>query len=302
MKKYIYNSLFILLATLLIGCQEKENFYSGNSYVMFSDSSLVMPVTATKESNFDIYVGATLAENYDRTYVVDVNIGRTNAIEGYHFDILSRNVTIKAGERAGKITLKGYFDHITRTDSLALTLKLINVKGEKFDIYGDEVNVHLYKCYPFNIDDYVGDMRMTATFPFSQEAKNYLVKSKKIDDHTLIIETPFDDSYDLKVKFLSSDDEPMNNEIKVVEQAVFQDASYGLVFAQTIDGDPSYYIAADRGLVLLLNMFLPKVGAFGNYLYAFKWITPYEAEAEKNDITTPYSISNSAVKGFFQNK
>lgn len=122
-----------------------------------------------------------------------------------------------------------------------------------------KTNVFLYKCYPFDIDDYIGDMRMTCTFPFSSdETKNFLVKSEKIDDHTMLIKAPFDDSYDLKVKFLTTENDPMNDEITVAEQEVFTDSGYGLIYAQSVVSNPSFYIAADRGVVLYLNMFLPK--------------------------------------------
>lgn len=295
MKKGIY-SLCMLFTILFVGCDSKEMLYSADSYVMFADSALVMPVTVDAERTFDVVVGTTQAMDYDRNYVVSVDVDHSNAIEGYHFDLLNKNVRIKAGERSGIVTMKGYFDHINRTDSLAVTLKLICDKDVKLNIYGDKTNVFLYKCYPFDIDDYIGDMRMTCTFPFSSdETKNFLVKSEKIDDHTMLIKAPFDDSYDLKVKFLTTENDPMNDEITVAEQEVFTDSGYGLIYAQSVVSNPSFYIAADRGVVLYLNMFLPKVGSFGTFLYIFKWLTPYEAEAEKNGFTPPYDIRTQPV-------
>lgn len=295
MKKSIY-SLCVLFAILFVGCDGKEVLYSDASYVMFADSALVMPVTVDAERTFDVVVAATQTADYDRNYVVSVDVDRTNAIEGYHFELLNKNVLIKSGERTGVVTMKGYFDNMNRTDSLAVTLKLLSDKAETFKLYGDKTNVLLYKCYPFRIEDYVGDMRLTCTFPFSSdESKNFLVKSEKIDDHTLLIKGPLDDSYDFRLKFLTTEDDPMNNEITMVEQEAFLDTGYGLIFAQTVPANPSFYIAADRGLVLYLNMFLPKVGAFGTYLYIFKWISPYEAEADKNGFTPPYDIKTQAV-------
>ena len=289
MKKSIY-SLCVLFAILFVSCDGKEILYSGDSYVMFADSAMVMPVTVNSERTFDIVVAATQAMDYDRNYVVSVDVDHTNAIEGYHFELLNKNVLIKSGERTGVVTMKGYFDNMNRTDSLAVTLKLINDKNETMSLYGNTTNIFLFKCYPFNINDYIGDMRMTCTFPFSEDSKSFLVKSEKIDDHTMLIKAPFDDSYDLKVKFNASDDEPMNEEVTVVEQEAFLDAGYGLVFAQSVASNPSFFIAADRGVVLYLNIFLPKVGSFGTYMYIFEWISPYEAEAEKNGITPPYDI------------
>ena len=196
MKKSIY-SLCTLFAILLVGCDSKEVLYSDASYVMFTDSVMVMPVTVNSERTFDVVVAATQAMDYDRNYVVSVDVDHTNAIEGYHFELLNKNVLIKSGERTGVVTMKGYFDNMNRTDSLAVTLKLINDKNETMSLYGNTTNIFLFKCYPFNINDYIGDMRMTCTFPFSEDSKSFLVKSEKIDDHTMLIKAPFDDSYDL---------------------------------------------------------------------------------------------------------
>ena len=105
---------------------------------------------------------------------------RTNAIEGYHFDILSRNVTIKAGERTGKVKLKGYYNHLSVNDSLAVTLYFVNNEEKFSELYNDWTNVRLHKCMPFNIDDYTGNMRMTCTFPFSTSSvTTFLVTTEK---------------------------------------------------------------------------------------------------------------------------
>ena len=69
MKKSIY-SLCVLFAILFVSCDGKEILYSGDSYVMFADSAMVMPVTVNSERTFDIVVAATQAMDYDRNYVV----------------------------------------------------------------------------------------------------------------------------------------------------------------------------------------------------------------------------------------
>lgn len=288
-KTIIYMSMLAMMLIGMTACESEKVYYEGPNYVQFSDSLLDMPVTTNESRLFDIYVATTQSSETDRYYAVDVDLKRTNAIEGYHFDIVSRNVLIKAGERTGKVTLKGYYDHIQPTDSIAVTLQLLGAEDEQFSIYNNWVNVRLHKCMPFNIDDYVGDMRMTCTFPFStSQVTSFLIETEKKNDSTLIVKAPFDETHDLTLKFHTAKDNPFDTTIDLVEQIAFTDSYYGEVAMSTIDGVDSYYLPADRAFVLILNVFIPKLGAFGNYYYIFEWVTPEQAEAEKNGISNPY--------------
>lgn len=273
----------------LTACESEQIYYNDKSYIMFSDSLWDMPITENNEKYFDVYVGSTTTSDVDRTFMVDVDMKRTNAIEGYHFEILSRNVVIKAGERVGKISLKGYYDNMEVKDSLAVTLKLLSIEDETLDFYNNWANVRLHKCPPFNINDYVGDMRLTCTFPFSTtHVSKFLVKTEKKNDSTLIVKAPFDETHDLTLKFHTAKENPFDTTIDMVEQIAFTDSYYGEVAMMTIPGVDSYYLPEDRAFVLILNVFIPKVGAFGNYYYIFEWVKPEVAEAEKNGITNPY--------------
>ena len=106
-KTIIYMSMLAMMLIGMTACESEKVYYEGPNYVQFSDSLLDMPVTTNEGRLFDIYGATTQSSETDRYYAVDVDLKRTNAIEGYHFDIVSRNVLIKAGERTGKVTLKG---------------------------------------------------------------------------------------------------------------------------------------------------------------------------------------------------
>lgn len=288
---YIASAALCCLIAAFSSCDSDDNkvYYGGPNYVLFSDSLMDMPVTEDGSRVFDVYIGTTLAAKVDRHYIVDVETSKTNAIEGYHFDLLSRNVTIKAGERAGHVTMKGYYDHMDVNDSLAVTLKLVGAEGEISGIYKNEANVRMYKCMPFCIDDYVGDIRVSATFPFStQQITQYLIKTEKKDDRTLILKAPFDSTHDLTLKFHDNSEDPFDNDIDMVEQIAFTDAAFGEVAMRTLASVPSYYIQSERAFILYLESFIPLIGSFGSYYYIFEWITPEQAEAEKNGLTSPY--------------
>lgn len=298
MKKYISHiALLCILLTGFCGCDSENIYYEGNNYVLFSDSLLDMPVTEDEERLFDVYIGTTRAVDVDRNYIVDVDMSQTNAVEGFHFDIVSNNVTIKAGERSGRVQLKGYYKNMNANDSLAVTLKLVGAEEEISPLYKDRANVRLYKCMPFHIDDYVGDVRVSATFPFStSQMTQFLVKTEKKDENTLVVKSPFDDTHDLTLKFHSNDTDPFDNDIDMVEQIAFTDANYGEVAMQTLPGMPSYYLPSERAFVLYLEAFIPLIGSFGAYYYIFEWITPEQAEAEKNGQTTPYNLRHLPIQ------
>lgn len=288
--KYLSKFLiFTLWLMTMVACDKDNIYYTGPNYIMFTDSLLDMPVTEDEEMLFELTIAATHTSDIDRNYIVDVDMKRTNAIEGYHFDILSRNVTIKAGERTGKVKLKGYYNHLSVNDSLAVTLFFVNNEEKFSELYNDWTNVRLHKCMPFNIDDYTGNMRMTCTFPFSTSSvTTFLVTTEKKNDSTLIVNSPFDDSHNLILKFHTTKDDPFDTTIDMVEQIAFTDSYYGEVAMSTIDGVASYYLPYERAFVLILNVFIPKIGSFGNYYYIFEWVTPEQAEAEKNGISNPY--------------
>ena len=281
--------IFALWLMTVVACDNDKIYFTGPNYVMFADSLLDMPVTENEELLFEVVIGATHTSNVDRNYIVDVDLKRTNAIEGYHFDIISRNVTIKAGERTTKVLLKGYYHHMNVEDSLAVTLCFLGNEDEFTELYNDWTNVRLHKCMPFNIDDYTGNMRMTCTFPFSTSSvTTFLVTTEKKNDSTLIVKSPFDDSHNLTLKFHTAKDDPFDTTIDMTEQIAFTDSYYGEVAMSNIEGVDSYYLPSERAFVLILNVFIPKIGSFGNYYYIFEWVTPEQAEAEKNGISNPY--------------
>lgn len=283
--------IFFMAACLVImaSCENNTIHYDGPDYIVFTDSLLDMPVTEDEEELFEVTFGTAHAADKDLNYMVDIDLRRTNAIEGYHFDIVSRNVTIKAGERMGTVKLKGYYNHMNINDSLAVTLKLLDMEGKTPEMYNDWTRVRLHKCMPFNLDDYTGNMRLSCTFPFSTSTvTKFLVTTEKKNDSTLIVKSPFDDAHDLTLKFHTARQNPFDTTIDMVEQIAFTDSYYGEVAMSTIDGVASYYLPADRAFVLILNVFIPKIGSFGNYYYIFEWVSPEQAEAEKNGISTPY--------------
>ena len=295
MKKKL-NILFLLPVLMVLGvsCEPSEVTYSGADYVMFGDSVDVCPVTID-EKVFDVNIGATVAYDYDRNFAVEIIDRKSNAIEGVHYTIVSPNFTIKKGERSGSVQLKGIYKNIGTRDSLCVTLKLIADNAQKWDMYSDEINIQLVKSCPFHIDDFTGDMRFYATFPFStSEVKTFMVKSEKVNDHRLVLKGLFDDYHEIKIDFDDSD--PLEQTVTVPEQTAFVDASYGIVSIRSVDSAPSYFYPGedDRLISMNLELYLAGIGRFGTYQYLLRWVDPQDADDEKNGL-----FSNSGAASPF---
>lgn len=278
----------------MTGCEEESIKFAGNDYVMFSDTLHYMPVTIEAEKTFNVPVSMTKASNEDRIIAVELVTNKSNAIEGHHFELVSNNVLIKAGELAGNVQIKGFYDNITYGDSLAFTLRLLTGKNQVWDMYGKETNISLIKCIPFSIDNFVGNLKMYASFPFSNEVVNFYVKGVKQDDSTLLIKEAFSSRVDLKLRFKKNDVNPFEDGLLVPEQMAFVDAGYGQVFTRTVDVAPSFYVSQLRTLCLYMDMFVPQIGSFGVYQYMFKWVPQTEVDAAQNSTGTPFLLSREA--------
>ena len=262
--------------------------YDDYNFVQFSDSTYQMPVT-NKGQVFEVPVVMSTKSQAARKVIVDVDPKLTNATEGYHFTLESRNIEIPAGGNTGMVRIHANYEHISHKDSLAVTLRILVDSKDTNPIYGNSTNVRLVKCMPFNIDDYVGDLMLTCTFPYSTSSTtSYLTSSVKVNDSTLLLNGPFEKNRDMTLRFHTGKDNPFDRDIDMREQVAFTDVNFGQVSMATVDNAPSYYLPEERAFVLYLDAYLAGLGSFGTYYYIFQWITPDEAEARRNGLTTLY--------------
>lgn len=280
--------LYIIPLLAIVGCKPDNsmNIYQGESFVQFQDSVYEMPVTQA-DRTFEISVGVSQACDKDRHVAVIVDAKASNAVEGYHFTIEDHNVLIPAGKMAGTLRLHGCYENIASVnDSLAITLRLLGSESTS-PLYGGKTNVRIQKVRPFCIDDYVGDMQLTCTFPFSTSSvTRFYIKSEKVNDHTLRLLKPFDNSRHLVLTFHDNPDDPFDQCIDVREQVAFTDQQFGPVSMQSVDGIPSYYLPEERGIVLYMDAFLSNLGSFGAYYYVLQWVSPDEVLANDNGLNT----------------
>ena len=291
MKKYGINlCLVFALLLALIGCDEERTTYTGPNYIMFSDTLYVLPVQDNVEY-FDIPVSATRTSSKDRTLAVEVIDKKSNAIEGVHYTLESNTITIKAGELATNVRVRGIYDNISVSDSLGLALRLVIEEENQWDIYGIDANVVLRKTCPFNIYDFEGYCVISSTYLYDYGGVDKRLIQTKVDDeeeNTLILKDYFYDGYDAKIKFETKD---RLNPLITMEEQLFGSTveAFGTIYG---DGQirmfqptsyVSYYSSCEQFVYQYMTLYVMNkdgsmFGTVGTFINVLKWISDDEAE------------------------
>ena len=294
MRKINYGlmSMLALLMCAITSCGDAERpSYDGPNYILFSDTLPVLAVQNNEEV-FDIPVAATEACSYDRTVAVEVIDKKSNAIEGKHYTIESNTITIKAGERAANVRIRGNYDAIAATDSLGLTLRLLTQKADQWDLYDKsyEAKVILQKCCPFDINLFNGYAVLTSTYmqEFMPNVDNRLIKAviDPEEENTVIMKDFFYDGYDVKIRFTTND--ILNPLIEMDEQTFASTAeafgtNYGdgyLHLYQPSSG-VSYYSTCEQFIFQYFTLYVPGMAGnnvVGTFASAIEWVSADEAK------------------------
>lgn len=294
MRKINYGlmSMLALLMCAITSCGDAERpSYDGPNYILFSDTLTVLAVQNNEEV-FNIPVAATEACSYDRIVAVEVIDKKSNAIEGKHYTIESNTVTIKAGERAANVRIRGNYDAIAATDSLGLTLRLLTQQADQWDLYEKsyEAKVILQKCCPFDINLFNGYAVLTSTYmqEFMPNVDNRLIKAviDPEEENTVIMKDFFYDGYDVKIRFTTND--ILNPLIEMDEQTFASTAeafgtNYGdgyLHLYQPSSG-VSYYSTCEQFIFQYFTLYVPGMAGnnvVGTFASAIEWVSNDEAK------------------------
>ena len=294
MRKINYGlmSMLALLMCAITSCGDAERpSYDGPNYILFSDTLTVLAVQNNEEV-FDIPVAATEACSYDRIVAVEVIDKKSNAIEGKHYTIESNTITIKAGERAANVRIRGNYDAIAATDSLGLTLRLLTQQADQWDLYEKsyEAKVILQKCCPFDINLFNGYAVLTSTYmqEFMPNVDNRLIKAviDPEEENTVIMKDFFYDGYDVKIRFTTND--ILNPLIEMDEQTFASTAeafgtNYGdgyLHLYQPSSG-VSYYSTCEQFIFQYFTLYVPGMAGnnvVGTFASAIEWVSNDEAK------------------------
>lgn len=283
--KKVYNILSMLaLAAVfaMAGCSEESHRYSGPEFVLFAAEEVICPVRAESDYNYEIIVGATRRFTYDRTFGIQAVFEKSNAVEGRHYELLSDNVVIKAGEFTAGVPIRGYFDEIGDRDETYVTLRVVARDDLFNESYGDTTRVVFRKACDWDVDYLLEDGGYyVVTESFSAgDIKRSLTKAEKIDDERIVFINPFGSGRDMRVRFNLEDDDIYTTEITVLPQLYFNfgEHNMGWVYLRTHDRIPSYLSHCQRLLDINLELYTEGFGTFGFFPATFMWVSKEEAD------------------------
>lgn len=285
--KRLFKNLGVLVfaAVSLMGCGEDMITYKGPDYVMFSDTLQTIAVQ-DGETYYDIPVSVTAACDYDRTYSVEIVDEESNAIEGVHYNLQSNNVTIKAGELASSVKIRGHFDNFEDTDSIGITLRLTASEDKIWDAYGRDTKVVLVKVCPFDINTFVGYAVLTSTFfaDYMESTEIRLITTEKDPEveNGIIMKDFLYDGYDIKVSFNTK--KPLEPILEMNPQVIGStaDAFQGTVWGDnklrvmSPAGAVSYYNVCQNFVFQYMTFYVEGVGTVGTYANVVEWISKEE--------------------------
>ena len=298
MKQYITGIIALMLAAVgLAGCQADSVVYDGltgendadkgQGKVMFADSAMIIAIQNSTDWH-DVVIGTTRPVVGDRHFGIEVVAKESNAIEGLHYTIESPTVTIKDGENTGVFRIKGNFDNMIDTDSIGVTLRLVN-KDQTWDMYGDKARVTLQKVCPFSLDTFTPYCRITSQYfdDYMQGTSERIVRAEK-DPETengIILRDFFYKGNDLRFKF--NTDDPLEPLVEMEEGQVIGTTAeafgtqYGdkFVRARQASTYTSFFNVCQHYVILYTQLYVKNVGTVGTYLNVLEFISKEEAEA-----------------------
>ena len=161
MKKYIILICSVVFSIGVTTCTNEgmefdKNGGNGLSFVHFVGSRLSIGAEQDlpETHKTTVKVSSTVKSDAARTYTLKVD-GTSSAIEGTHFTMSSKTVTIPANQYAGEVTITADIDKL---DQSGVSLKLILESDEAID-YGRNMEVIMRLVCTFTPSLLVGDYK-----------------------------------------------------------------------------------------------------------------------------------------------
>lgn len=260
--------------------------YDGPDFVMFSDSLQTLPVV-DNDSVFDIYVSAMHTTGYDRTLAVELLAKESNAVRGYHFELLNQTVTIPAGQLVGSVKVRGYNTHLEVGDSLGFILQLLPGQQKTSELYGVRTRVMLQKAKRFDIQDFVGYAVVQSTwiYNYMPTITQRLIRVEADSKHTnsIILRDLYYKGYDVRLDLTSNS---LVDPLLHFEEQVFAPTTEafgtkygnGKIMMSENAAYLSYYSSVERFILFYTDLFVYDVGTVGTFVHVLKFISDDEAE------------------------
>lgn len=145
MKKIKILSLLVLTG-VIFSCEkndEKDLLYDGPNYVSFINDVSSFTAVQGEANQFGVEIGVTTSSTSDRTFTIEIDADASTGVEGTHFNLDSKTITVKAGEFRGSVTLTPIFDALP-TLGMDVVYNLVSEDLADFSIAGHSVQVLKY--------------------------------------------------------------------------------------------------------------------------------------------------------------
>jgi len=190
MKKYILLICSAIVVFSMTTCTEEgmefDNYGGkGLAFTHFVGSSQSL-AAKTDAYTATIQVSSTAKSDAARTYTLNVDPLST-AVEGTHYTLSSKTVTIPAGEYAGSVTITANLDNLTPETVTAN----FSIDSEDFIDYGRQYSVSMYLFFEVSWDWLLGSWIWTDYYMGAPDDQ-YEVEITKIDDNTIGITNIWD--------------------------------------------------------------------------------------------------------------
>lgn len=288
MMKYLSNIAYMtvaLVSFMLLSCQSEQPTYQGPNFIMFSSESHTLGILSEEEW-FEIPISASRSADYDRNVGVEVIISESSAIEDMHYVLESHTATIKAGELATAVRLRGIPEAISPNTSVDIKLSLVLDEKDIFEEYSTSTTVTLQRCCEFDINNFAGYAVLTSTWSMQYMNTDARLVHTHLDteEGIIVIEDMFYEGYDIRVKLHTEDRlNPLATlcgpqVLGTTGEAFGTIYGNGKLMTDASMGNVSYYSTCESFLLLYTVMYVDEVGTVGNYINILEWVSDDEAE------------------------
>ncbi len=291
--KIIISGACLAAAVAIAGCSEGARTYSDAEYIMFADTASVNVVLQGSET-FSVPVISTVTCDYDRTFGVEIVDSGSTAVEGRDFSIDANTLTIKSGENRTDVMVTANLDNLSDMDTLHFNLRLVVPDAVKWDLYGDQTKVSLFKVQPFDIENFTGWCMVTSSCLLelpgldNNGVQRLIWTEKGQEENTVVLTNWLHDGYDVTIKMDPSDpaepsvtmdaDQVISNEQNVLGQINADDR----IYVEESSSAYSYFNTCRNSVILNVRVYLQEFGApfatLGYYDNQMEWVSDEEAD------------------------
>lgn len=247
--------LTLLVSCVMVGCKKESLEYSGPVLTHFTETSGTFFVESESEDAYIVQIGLTKPADTDLTFTIDYEVSDENAVEGEHFTIESKEITIKAGESVADVLV--YSDYDALEEPFVLTLKL-NENADYNAQFSQEYKLVIRQFCPFNVQDFAGFYLLDDAWWLDGD-EPYAVEAFVDEEvpNSIILLDPYDEGYSIRITFNDSD--KSNFKVSIKDQPAWYHPSYGDIYLADNVGT---FDACEKTINFITTHSVPGLGYF----------------------------------------